>query len=142
MGFLFFKTLLDCSADVPCVLGAKRKQRIRRTYPCQGNSPYFAIHKVGQSVWSPSKGEPEFAVILQDWVLDLPDTHSLLDVNTGVRYPKEQLFQSRQPNRLPPMLREYPDLHFGQSQGASAALPSMLPAMQPQGKPLSEHIIG
>jgi len=39
---------------------------------------------------------------LQDWILDLPDTQALLDINTGRLYPKAQLFKRSQAMQTPP----------------------------------------
>ncbi len=71
--------------------------------------------------------------IMQDWVIDLPDTHSLLDINTGIRYPKEQVFNHRNSVRAPPALRDYPELNFGPPVGSAQGSQSMMQAMQSQG---------
>ena len=73
---------------------------------------------------------------LQDWVIDLPDTISLLDINTGIRYPKEQVFNHRAPVRAPPAPRDYPDLNFGPPLGSAQGAQSMMQAMQSQGTTL------
>jgi len=57
---------------------------------------------------------------LQEWILDLPDTQALLDINTGRLYPKAQLFKRRQAMQPPPRF--------------SAGLPS--PNMSPIGSPV------
>ena len=63
--------------------------------------------------------------------MDLPDTISLLDINTGIRYPKEQVFGNPRPAvRTPPVLRDYPELNFGAPLNSAQ---SMMQAMQPQG---------
>lgn len=68
--------------------------------------------------------------------MDLPDTQALLDTNTGMRYPKSQLFQHRSPPRMPPMMRDYSDLHLNPVRPPTGAQ-GMLPGMTPQGRSLS-----
>ena len=71
---------------------------------------------------------------VQEWVLDLPDTQCLLDIRNGIRYPKEQLFEMRQPVRVPPSMRDFPDLPYGHLSGAFNGAQSMMPAAQPPGR--------
>lgn len=69
--------------------------------------------------------------------MDLPDTHTLLDINSGVRYPKEQLFSQRTALRVPPALKDYPDFSVGPPLGAPGGPQHLFQAMQPQGRALS-----
>lgn len=75
----------------------------------------------------------------QELVLGLPEAQFLLEVNTGELWPKAELFKTRRPPMMPSTHREYPDLYFGQSMGATGRLSGMMTGMQQQGTTTKIH---